>query len=159
MEENIKGITLGAFTEAHAIEVSTWQYPGIYSVYNLVPWAEIVENHWSLSDEDLRKEQFHTIYLNGEMIGFGRIQKAENRIDLGIGLKPECCGQGLGLPTMRVLVAKAEAMFPGEIISLEVRQFNERAIKCYEKAGFKVVKKYMKEMISGFVPFALMIKI
>ncbi len=92
------------------------------------------------------------------MIGFGRIQRVEDLIVLGVGLKPEYCGKGLGLPVMETLTAKAEALYPNEIISLEVRRFNERAIKCYEKAGFKIVDKYMKETMDGYVPFALMIK-
>lgn len=158
MEKEVGSITLGAFTEAHAKEVCTWIYSGLYSVYNLSPWEVVVENHWQLADEDARREIFCTIYQDDTMIGFGRIQRSENRIDLGIGLKPEYCGKGLGLPVMKILTAKAEALYPDEVISLEVRQFNERAIKCYEKAGFKIIKKYMKETINGYVPFALMIK-
>lgn len=151
-------ITLGSFTEEHAKAVCTWAYSGVYSVYNLLPWEMVVENHWQLADEDARREIFHTIYLDGEMIGFGRIQRGEDRIDLGIGLKPDYCGKGIGLPAMEALTDRAIHLYPDEIIGLEVRQFNTRAIKCYEKAGFKIVNKYMKETFNGYVPFALMIK-
>lgn len=151
-------ITLGAFTEDHAKEVCTWVYSGVYSVYNLLPWEVVVENHWQLADAEARRKIFHTIYLDGEMIGFGRIQEGEDRVDLGVGLKPEYCGKGLGLPVMEVLTEKAMSLYPGSVIGLEVRQFNTRAIKCYEKAGYQITSKYMKETINGYVPFALMIK-
>lgn len=152
-------ITLGAFTEDHAKEVCTWVYTGVYSVYNLMPWEVVVENHWQLADEDARREIFHSIYLDGEMIGFGRIQETEDRIDIGVGLKPDYCGKGFGFPVMEVLTEKAICLFPEGVISLEARQFNTRAIKCYEKVGYQIVNKYMKETINGYVPFALMVKI
>lgn len=152
-------ITLGAFSESQAKEVCNWVYTGIYSVYNVLPWEVFVANHWQLADEGARKEIFHAILLDGEFIGFGRIQEVEDRIDLGIGLNPEYCGKGLGPAVMQALVNKAMSLFPNKTIGLEVRQFNERAIKCYEKVGFKLVSKYMKETINGYVQFALMLKI
>ena len=39
--------------------------------------------------------------------------------------------------------------YPDKKLSLEVRGFNKRAIKCYERAGFKVVKTYHKDTPIG----------
>jgi len=45
---------------------------------------------------------------------------------------------------------------PGQIIALEVRSFNTRAICCYQKAGFEVKDKYRKDTSIGEDEFVYM---
>lgn len=147
---------LRPLNEAEAREVCTWRYDGIYSVYNLSDWEVVVQNCWSLADDDTRKRYFLSIWQSESLIGFGRIEPEGERISLGIGLKPECCGKGMGSQAMALLVTEAQRRFPNRVLGLEVRRFNKRAIRCYEAAGFKAQSTYMKETLHGFIAYQYM---
>ena len=75
---------------------------------------------------------------------------------LGVGLKPSLCGQGLGRTLMEIVKQQCEKKYPGKKIVLEVRSFNERAIKCYRRAGFSVVDTYSKDTTLGYGEFLRM---
>lgn len=152
-------IRLGKLTEAMAREACTWRYSGIYSVYNLSDWEVVVSNCWELANEASRDENFVSLLRGDEnqLVGFGRIQASEQAVSLGIGLKPVLCGKGLGTEAMTILVEEAKKRHPGKTIGLEVRKFNERARKCYEKIGFVVESVYTKETVEGYIPYIYMV--
>lgn len=147
---------LKALNEAEAREVCTWRYEGIYSVYNLSDWEVVVQNCWSLADEETRNDYFVSIWDDQSLIGFGRIEPVNDVVQLGIGLKPELCGKGLGARAMMCLLNEARRRYPDQAIGLEVRRFNKRAIKCYESIGFKRASAYMKETLHGFIAYQSM---
>lgn len=47
-------------------------------------------------------------------------------------------------------------IYPSKKITLDVRAFNERAIKFYKKAGFKVKEIYKKDTPIGYGEFIRM---
>ena len=47
-------------------------------------------------------------------------------------------------------------LYPNKTITLEVRSFNKRAIKCYKKAGFVVKEVYRKDTPIGYGEFIMM---
>lgn len=153
---NHSNMHLQSLSEAMAREICTWRYEGVYSVYNLSDWEVVVSNCWELSSEIAREEYFVAIYSENELIGFGRIQDFEGKVSLGIGLKPDLCGKGYGNLAMSLIIEEAKSRYPGDEIGLEVRTFNKRAKKCYEKLGFVTQRTYMKETIGGFVAFEYM---
>lgn len=147
---------LRVLSEAEAREVCTWRYEGIYSIYNLSDWEVVVQNCWSLADEETRNDYFVSLWHEESLIGFGRIEPVNEVIQLGIGLKPELCGKGLGASAMCCLLEEARRRYPNQTIGLEVRRFNKRAIKCYESIGFRVSSTYMKETLHGFIAYQSM---
>lgn len=147
---------LRPLNEIEAREVCTWRYDGIYSVYNLSDWEVVVQNCWSLADENTRQAYFLSIWQDDVLIGFGRIEPEGDKVQLGIGLKPECCGRGLGKEAMKHLVEEAQRRYPKQPLGLEVRRFNKRAIHCYESVGFKAQSTYMKETLHGFIAYQFM---
>lgn len=150
-------IQIGPLTEVLAREVCTWHYEGVYSVYDFSDWDVVVQNCWSLADEEVRTNDFLALYLDDIMVGFGRIQLQNDEVALGIGLKPEYCGKGYGQACMSALVSEAQNRFGREVaIGLEVRRFNKRAIKCYEKVGFLEERNYMKDTLHGFIAYIYM---
>ncbi len=145
------------FTESMAKEVCTWHYEGVYAVYDLADWDVIVQNCWSLADEEDREAYFLGFEELGNLIGFGRIQPEGDHVTLGIGLRPDYCGKGFGVRYMKELLQEAIRRYPDKQITLEVRHFNKRAIRCYEKVGFVSVQKYMKETLHGFIAYDYMV--
>lgn len=109
----------------------------------------MVRNHWALADKAKREAEFLSVRLAGELIGYGRIFRHEGKTFIGVGLKPSWCGRGYGAPVMTELVRECRKRYPGDPVALEVRSFNERALKCYQKAGFVVKASYHKETLIG----------
>lgn len=142
--------------ENEAKAVCEWRYEGIYAVYNLSDWEVVVQNCWSLADADCRESYFVGIWEDELLIGFGRIEPNHEAVQIGIGLKPDQCGKGIGSRAVKLLVEEAKQRHPDEVIGLEVRRFNKRAIKCYESAGFKTISTYMKETLHGFIAYQYM---
>ena len=59
-------------------------------------------------------------------------------VELGVGMKPELCGQGRGRMLMALALAKILETRSCTTVKLAVRTFNTRAVRCYERAGFRL---------------------
>lgn len=124
--------------------ISKWNYEGIYSVYNFPTWEEMLKNNWILTNSTLLEKEFLGFFSNSELIAYGRIFFNNNKISLGIGVSPTWCGKGLGKKIVLKLINESKARHEDAIISLEVRSFNKRAIRCYENVRFNIKDKYIK---------------
>lgn len=145
----MKDYVLDVLTEKHAKEVCDWAYENEYSVYNFSDWETVLNNGWDLAIKDKREREFMSITTNNQLIAYGRISTKEDKAFIGIGLKPRLCGKGHGKRIITLLVKEALKRYPQHIIALEVRYFNIRALKCYEKVGFEVQDQYTKRTFSG----------
>lgn len=129
----------GAFrplTEADRKEISAWRYPGEYAVYNLPPMEEARRARRGLFNPESR---FFGWVEDGGLAGYVNLRKTEEAVLLGIGVRPDRCGQGLGRRMLRQAVMLCEGLYPGLPPALEVRAWNLRAIRCYKAAGFHAV--------------------
>lgn len=147
---------VGILTEEMAKEICTWKYEGEYSVYNFSDWEEVVRNGWGLAVKEERENEFIGISKDDELIAFGRIHLENGVSILGVGLKPVLCGHGYGKDIMKVLIDESKVRYPGARIGLEVRPFNERAIRCYEAAGFEIKYKHIRSTDTGDAEFYYM---
>ncbi|MWV43271.1 GNAT family N-acetyltransferase [Paenibacillus sp. HJL G12] len=148
-----------------AAEIATWRYPRPYDLYSM-----------DGSEEDI------TELLNGDyvsawnheemLIGFyctgisarvpggydAGIYNDESLVDIGLGMKPELTGQGQGTRFMEEGIAYVKYAFPGKGIRLVVATFNKRAVRTYEKAGFKQFGVFSSPVHGEQTEFACMIK-
>lgn len=147
---------VSVLTEDMAKEICTWKYEGAYSVYNFSDWEEVVRNGWGLAVKEEREGEFIGISRDNELIAFGRIHAEDGVSILGVGLKPSLCGKGIGKDIMRVLINESRVRYPGSKIALEVRVFNQRAIRCYESAGFEIKYRHIRSLDTGEVEFYYM---
>lgn len=96
-------------------------------------------------DAEENKNLFHfTIRMRADdrLIGFARIQWIEwthgnGWVKMGIG-SPSDRGQGYGSEALRLLLRYAFAELNLHRVSLDTFEYNPRAIRSYEKAGFKI---------------------
>ncbi len=144
------------FTEKDAKEICEWRYNSPYDIYNLPDWETITQQKWGLADEVKRKTEFYSIREGKDLIGYFRFIKNEEFVMLGLGIIPNMCGCGLGKQIMTCIKKVFVERYPNEILRLEVRSFNIRAIKCYEKAGFIIKDKCSKNTPMGYSEFILM---
>ena len=79
-----------------------------------------------------------SFYDRDALIGFTCLYEEDREIMIGIGVAPEYCGRGYGREMLETTCGLSEKMFPGKPLYLEVRTWNARAVRCYEKAGFVI---------------------
>lgn len=137
-------LELRPFTEEQAREMCTWHYPGLYAQYDCPDWDIVCRQGWAVACEQERAKQFRSICEDGCFIGFLRIRPDGC---IGVGLAPAFCGGGRGAAVM----ALAKAWAASRPLWLAVRPFNQRAIRCYARAGFRTTGRYRAKTPGGLV--------
>jgi ribosomal-protein-alanine N-acetyltransferase len=72
----------------------------------------------------------------GELVGFLECRLAPGEVEIGLGLRPDLTGRGIGLPFTQAIVALVRETWDPARLTLDVLPWNERAAIVYERAGF-----------------------
>ena len=136
-------VTVGPATAEDLAERAGWRYERPYDFY----------------DDDGRPvknpERFVSVRDEAsEVIGFFYFERRGESVFYGLGLRPDLTGRGLGLDFVRTGIDLARRRFGARRIVLDVAEFNLRARKVYERAGFRVTgrkRRYFQGW--GEVPF------
>lgn len=150
---------LCTMTEEEAQAVTEWRYPPPYDVYRWPAWADMLREGREFADPDIRGAQYLSVRSNqdGALIGYVQLFPLDRAIRIGIGLRPDLCDQGLGASIITLAVEEAARRQPGAEIDLEVEQWNKRAIRAYEKAGFSITDEYTRRATHGPVHLYCMV--
>jgi RimJ/RimL family protein N-acetyltransferase len=143
--------TFKRMTETDAWAIMRWQYGPPYDLYNATP-EDIPEGVQEL----LKPEHaYHTAFdEQARLVGyccFGPDAQVPGgdytgeALDIGLGLRPDLTGQGLGLPFLQAILVFARREFAPSAFRLTVATFNERAVHLYEKAGFQPTLIFMSQ--------------
>lgn len=136
-------------TEAQKREICAWRYEGEYAVYTLPSYEEMRARNSSFTNPD-RAENYHGFSIGGTLIGYVNLTEKGDGIHLGVGVHPDFCNRGYGRRMIEAAAQIAREKYPGKPLCLEVRTWNERAIRCYQSAGFKIVTApYMQTTGAG----------
>ncbi len=133
--------------------VATWRYDPPYSFYDAD--ADAGDLALLLSAE-VREGRSFSALSDGVLVGFFEFKVERDVVVVGLGLRPDLTGQGLGLGFMEAGLAFARERFEPSRFSLSVAAFNERAIRVYERAGFEPVRTFNHETNGGVHPFVEM---
>lgn len=125
-------------SQAENIAVN-WHYQGQYAFYD---FSADEEDLAELLNPETRGENYYMVMQGDEEIGFFYVDKIGDTVDIGLGMKPELTGKGLGLDFLKSGLNYVRLTHHPKEITLSVATFNDRAIHVYEKAGFKPVKTY-----------------
>ncbi|HEV2530010.1 MAG TPA: GNAT family protein [Thermomicrobiales bacterium] len=82
----------------------------------------------------------------------------EPALDIGLGLRPDLTGRGLGAPFFAACLDLAMRREPDKPLRLAVATFNERAITTYRRAGFREAGRCMSPVRGREVPFLVMVR-
>lgn len=148
---NAEGLHIAGLSPENASSIARWRYDGIYSFYS---------HNGENSDSFMDGMHYACIDESKDLIGYfcfgedARIPTIEENVyddgfmDIGLGLRPELCGKGLGLSFLKLGLDYAREYLGYRKFRLSVAAFNERAIKVYSRAGFcksqEVTNAYFK---------------
>lgn len=117
--------------------ICQWQYEGEYSVYNLPSYDKMKEKAMGFMKPQAQHQYYG--FLEAErLVGFVNILEEENEVFIGIGVDPALCNQHYGQRILQDTYQISKQLYPQKPLYLEVRSWNLRAIRCYQKAGFQI---------------------
>ncbi|MBQ9120124.1 MAG: GNAT family N-acetyltransferase [Lachnospiraceae bacterium] len=135
MEEKI--MLCRDITEEDKREICSWRYEGEYAIYNLPSYEEMCKAGSGFMNP--QKEKNYRVFLvEDTLVGFVNRREESTEVLIGIGVRPNCCGKGFGRRILDEVYRTSKAQSPNKPLCLEVRTWNQRAIKCYQKAGFEI---------------------
>lgn len=143
-------------TQPQAEEIAqTWRYEGDYSFYDMDADPEDLAE---FLDAGQRKDAYFTVHQGGEMVGFYSFtQTSEDTTDIGLGMKPEWTGRGMGREFLKAGLEYAESAYRPDKITLSVAAFNKRAITLYQNCGFNEVERFAQATNGSTFEFVKMI--
>ncbi len=153
--------TFTPMTAEDAREIITWRYEEPYSIYNWeeedVP-AEMLDRrspHYAVRDEQGKLIGFFTYGSSAYVWDGGEphLYSEGKTITIGLGMRPDLTGRGLGLAFVEAGLDFAREQFAPERFRLYVLSFNERAIRVYERAGFERAGVYVQHNPAGHRDF------
>ena len=114
-------------------EMESWRYEPPYDFYD----GDV--------DPVLNPERFYeALDEEGLLVGNYYFEEKGDALEIGLGMRPDLTGRGLGLEFFRAGLDFAREQFRPESIILNVASFNERAIKVYERAGFRETGRHVR---------------
>lgn len=130
-----------------AKQICSWQYEPPYSIYNYMTYEESVRKQAAITQIS-KADNYLCFWDNETLVAYTSIILKEEKVYIGIGVAPRFCGQGMGETYLNQTIIECKKRYPSKEIWVQVRSWNERAIKCYEKSGF--VEKYKKILSDRF---------
>jgi len=127
--------------DAHA--VAAWRYPGEYSFYDAAAAADPDDLAELLDPAEWGQRYFAADEIaQHKLAGFLAVKLAGRVAEIGLGLRPDLTGHGLGESFVRTGLRFASAALGAQSYTLAVAAFNRRAITVYERAGFQEVERF-----------------
>ena len=131
----MSGYRFRQMEDEEAVEISGWHYEPPYDFYDATSDPGDLEE---LLDPKRRKDAYFSVFdSGGVLIGFFQFEKEGKTVDVGLSMKPDLTGKGLGVGYLLAGLEFARRRFSPERFTLSVAKFNERAILVYERAGFR----------------------
>ena len=130
--------------QADADAVAAWRYPGEYAFYDFTADPDDLA---LLLDPARRGDTFHAADgEDGRLAGFFQVEPGAEGVELGLGLRPDLCGHGLGEGFTRLGIDVVRELHGTARITLAVAAFNARAIRVYERCGFAETSRHTRHL-------------
>ena len=118
-------------------QICAWKYGGEYDLYNLPSYEEMQVRQIGFMNPQ-RGKNYYGFWDESILVGFVNILEEKEEIFIGIGVNPDLCNKHYGQRILLITYEISKKLYPNKPLYLEVRTWNIRAIKCYQKAGFRI---------------------
>ncbi len=142
--------------EEQAREIAAWHYDPPYSFYDAAADADDLA---LLLDTPRREGRYFSVFSEGALVGFFELTPDGDDVVIGLGLRPDLTGRGLGLRFVEAGMTFARERFHPSRFRLSVATFNRRAIRVYERAGFLPLRTFDHETNGGVYRFLEMTRL
>jgi RimJ/RimL family protein N-acetyltransferase len=146
-------------TEETAHAAVAWRYQGQYAVYDLDEESLPVLL-------DPANAYYAAFDAHDDLIGFccfgaearvpGGDYSDARLLDVGVGLRPDLTGRGLGASFMGQVLAFARQTQPARGFRVTIAAFNLRSQRVCERLGFRPAGSFRRENRPDGMPFVLM---
>ena len=143
-------------TSTYADAIDQWRYPAEYAFYNLDSDPE--DRAEFLDERNWPNAYYAVLDEQGALAGFFLFEPEDGSLILGLGLRPDLTGVGLGAAFVEAGLAFARQTFAPTTFRLSVAAFNQRAIRVYEQLGFTRERTFQQETNGGVCEFVEMTK-
>ncbi|WP_244893428.1 GNAT family N-acetyltransferase [Ferroacidibacillus organovorans] len=143
--------TTDEINRERAIEIANWSYGSPYDFYNIGVSEEAIAELMNGSYRAVYSDDWQMIgfYCTGDSAQvatghalFAYDHGGDEVIDFGLGMRPDWTGKGRGSSFLAFVLAVIVANHPGHALRLTVAVFNQRAIRLYQKFGFRTVIQF-----------------
>jgi len=132
-------VKVADWTQACAREVAHWRYEPPYDFYDL---ASDPADEAAMHDPSRAEHYRAVIEEDGERLdAFWFFDWDGDVVEVGIGLRPDLTGRGLGESFLRAQLDYATHRWRPASFRLFVAAWNERAIRLYERLLFREVDR------------------
>jgi RimJ/RimL family protein N-acetyltransferase len=142
-----EGFKVTAMSKGFAEEIATWQYPPPYTIYSL-------SNSEVPILMDPEKWYFAVLGVSGSLAGYccygkeaqvggGDYEGVGDRIlDVGVGMRPEMTGKGLGKSFVEEVLIYGSERFSPRRFRVTVAAFNKRSLRTFLSLGFVKTQRF-----------------
>lgn len=130
------------WNEAHAADVMTWHYEPPWDFYDL---ASDPADAAAMRDPARNEHCRAVLGESGRLEAFWYFDWHGDVVEVGIGLRPDLTGLGLGEAFLRAQLEYASQQWQPAAFRLFVAAWNERAIRLYERLDFREVARETRE--------------
>ncbi len=128
-------------------QICSWRYEPPYDVYDYLSY-EAALNEQAVITKTENADNYLCFWNDVTLVAYTSIIPKGENLYIGIGVAPQFCGQGMGETLLNQTIIECKRRYPDKEIWVQVRSWNERALKCYLKCGF--VEKYRDTIIDRF---------
>ena len=142
---------LSPMNEESARIILSWRYDRSLDFYN--PNLDEIEE--TIQDFLNPENAYYSIFNNRNQLvayccfGVDARVKGGNydieALDVGFGMRPNLTRRGITFRIINAVYDFAKSNFSTTLFRVTVTEFNQQAIRLYEKAGFKQVEKFQRE--------------
>ena len=137
--------------EENARIILSWRYDESLDFYN-PNLSEIEETGQDfLNPENAYYSIFSTCHELVAYCCFGADARVKGgnydteALDVGFGMRPNLTRRGITFRIIKAVYDFAKSHFSTTLFRVTVAEFNQQAIRLYEKAGFKQIQKFQRE--------------
>ncbi len=128
-------------------QICSWRYEPPYDVYDYLSYEAALNEQAAITKTE-NADNYLCFWNDVTLVAYTSIILKGENLYIGIGVAPQFCGQGMGETLLNQTIIECKRRYPDKEIWVQVRSWNERAIKCYIKCGF--VEKYRDTIIDRF---------
>lgn len=142
---------LAPLAAREALAISNWHYKAPYDFYD---WQRDPDDLAEFLDPQSWPGRYYAVVDEQDrLVGFFQCEPAPDAVEIGLGLHPALTGRGLGAAFLQAGLDFAKRQCAPQRFTLRVATFNRRAIRVYERIGFRPGRIFMHATNGGLHEF------